>query len=328
MRLSVFGAGAWGTAMAIQAAHRHEVLLWTRDHEQARAMAADRHNHRYLPHIGFPQALQVTSDWEAAVAHAQSGLIVLGTPMNALESMLGLLPRDIPAVWLCKGFQAQTGRLGHEVAASVRGDQAAASGILSGPSFAQEVAQGQPTAVVVAGTSSHLITQVIEAFHGGHLRVYGSDDPIGVEVGGAVKNVFAIAAGISDGMQLGLNARAALLTRGLAEMTRLGLALGAKASTFQGLSGLGDLVLTATGDLSRNRRVGLLLSQGKALKDILSELGHVAEGVYSAPTVLQRAQALNVEMPIVEAVVQVLQGACTPQQALTNLMTRDAKMEI
>ena len=327
MRISVFGAGAWGTALAIQAAQRHEVLLWARDAAHADSLRQAGTNPRYLPGVALPPTLQVTSDWATAVRHADAGLAVLGTPMDALEAMLRALPAALPVVWLCKGFQAGTGRLGHEVAQAVRASGAAASGILSGPSFAQEVASGLPTAVVAASQDAALAAFVVDAFHGGNLRVYGSDDPIGVEVGGAVKNVFAIAAGISDGMGLGLNARAALITRGLAEMTRLGVAVGAKPATFTGLSGLGDLVLTATGDLSRNRQVGLKLAQGKRLPDILTELGHVAEGVYSAPTVAQRAQGLGVEMPIVQAVVQVLRGEQTPRQALTSLMARDARME-
>ncbi|MEY2653866.1 MAG: hypothetical protein RLZZ524_894, partial [Pseudomonadota bacterium] len=200
-------------------------------------------------------------------------------------------------------------------------------GVLSGPSFALEVARQQPTALVAASHDAGLREAAVAALHGGSLRVYGSDDPVGVEVGGAVKNVLAIATGIADGMALGLNARAALITRGLAEMTRLGLALGAKAETFMGLSGLGDLVLTATGDLSRNRRVGLLLAQDQTLDQILAELGHVAEGVYSARTVLERARQCGVEMPITEAVVDVLQGRMAPRAAVGRLMQREARNE-
>ena len=199
--------------------------------------------------------------------------------------------------------------------------------MLSGPSFALEVARGQPTAVVAASTDASLRDSAVEAFHGQALRVYTSTDPIGVEVGGAVKNVLAIATGIADGMSLGLNARAALITRGLAEMSRLGVALGARTETFMGLSGLGDLVLTATGDLSRNRQVGLRLARGQTLADILRELGHVAEGVYSAATVLERARAAGVEMPITAAVVDVIEGRLAPRQALERLMSRDARAE-
>jgi glycerol-3-phosphate dehydrogenase (NAD(P)+) len=202
------------------------------------------------------------------------------------------------------------------------------AGILSGPSFAQEVALGQPTALVAASAHESVRLALVAAFHSSTLRVYANDDIVGVEVGGAVKNVLAIATGLCDGLNLGLNARAALITRGLAEMTRLGLALGARAETFMGLSGLGDLVLTATGDLSRNRRVGLLLSQGQTLQQAVTSLGHVAEGVYSARTVLQRAQSLGVEMPITESVVALLDGKVRPEQAVADLMGRDPVDEI
>jgi glycerol-3-phosphate dehydrogenase (NAD(P)+) len=240
--------------------------------------------------------------------------------------MLSRLPSSAPGVmWLCKGFQQGTGRLGHEIAREV--SPTARVGVLSGPSFAIEVARGQPTALVAASTDEALCEQAVTALHGDSLRIYTSSDPIGVEVGGAVKNVLAIATGIADGMQLGLNARAALITRGLAEMTRLGVALGAHPSTFMGLSGLGDLVLTATGDLSRNRTVGQRLALGLPLAQILRELGHVAEGVHSAATVLRRAQAHGVEMPITEAVVQVLEGQVTPHRAVERLMGREARAE-
>jgi glycerol-3-phosphate dehydrogenase (NAD(P)+) len=246
--------------------------------------------------------------------------------MAGLSDMLKRLPADAPGVlWLCKGFQEGTGWLGHEVARAVCPD--ARVGVLSGPSFAIEVARGQPTALVAASADAALCDEAVAALHSDSLRVYTSADPVGVEVGGAVKNVLAIATGIADGMQLGFNARAALITRGLAEMTRLGLALGAQAETFMGLSGLGDLVLTATGDLSRNRKVGLSLAAGAPLPQILRELGHVAEGVYSAAMVLRRAQSRGVEMPITEAVVAVLQGRVTPQQAVERLMGREARPE-
>ena len=201
------------------------------------------------------------------------------------------------------------------------------TGVLSGPSFALEVARGQPTALVAASAHARVREALVEAFHGASLRVYASEDVIGVEVGGAVKNVLAIATGLCDGMQLGLNARAALITRGLAEMTRLGCALGASAETFMGLSGLGDLVLTATGDLSRNRKVGLLLAQGQSPDQAVASLGHVAEGVYCARTVQQRAQALGVDMPITQAVVALLDGQIRPEQAVSRLMQRVAREE-
>ena len=229
-------------------------------------------------------------------------------------------------MWLCKGFEAGSGALGHEVARAVR--PGSGCGVLSGPSFALEVARGQPTALVAASVDAALTAAAVAAFHSEVLRVYTSSDVVGVEVGGALKNVLAIATGIVDGMaQTGLNARAALITRGLAEMTRLGLALGARAETFMGLSGLGDLVLTATGDLSRNRRVGLLLAAGQGLDAALASLGHVAEGVLTAATVLARARALGVEMPITEAVVAVLEARMPPAEAITRLMARQSRAE-
>ncbi|WP_298832216.1 NAD(P)H-dependent glycerol-3-phosphate dehydrogenase [uncultured Piscinibacter sp.] len=326
MNLTVLGAGAWGTAIAVSACTRQDTLLWARDAEQAAAMRRERCNRRYLPDAPLPAELRVGDDFDAAVAHARGGLIVVATPMSGLEGMLRRLPAGAPGVlWLCKGFQEGSGRLGHEIARDVA--PALRCGVLSGPSFAIEVARGQPTALVAASSDAALTEQAVEAFHSDSLRVYTSTDPIGVEVGGAVKNVMAIATGIADGMQLGLNARAALITRGLAEMTRLGVALGARSETFMGLSGLGDLVLTTTGDLSRNRQVGLRLAQGLALPQILAELGHVAEGALSAATVLQRAHSLQVAMPITEAVVGVLERRITPAQALGLLMGREARPE-
>ncbi|MBI5259576.1 MAG: NAD(P)-dependent glycerol-3-phosphate dehydrogenase [Burkholderiales bacterium] len=325
MRITVLGAGAWGTALAVSAAPRHEVWLWARDAQQTTAMRADRCNQRYLPEVTLPPALHIDSDHAAALAHARDGLLVIGTPMAGLREQLARLPASAHVLWLCKGFENHTGALGHEIARELR--PAARVGVLSGPSFALEVARGQPTALVAASTDDTLTAQAVAAFHSESLRVYTSTDPVGVEVGGAVKNVMAIATGIVDGLSLGLNARAALVTRGLAEMTRLGLALGARAETFMGLSGLGDLVLTATGDLSRNRKVGLLLAAGLPLHQILSQLGHVAEGVHTAPTLQARARRLGVEMPITDAVVDVLAGTLTPAQALRQLMGRESRAE-
>jgi glycerol-3-phosphate dehydrogenase (NAD(P)+) len=326
MKITVLGAGAWGTALAAAAAQRHDVLLWARDAQQATAIAAQRCNPRYLGDLALPPALRISADPVAALAHAQGGLTVIATPMAALRERLQALSDARAVLWLCKGFESGSGLLGHEVARAVR--PAAPGGVLSGPSFAIEVARGQPSALVAASESAELTAAAVEAFHGEALRIYTSSDVVGVEVGGAVKNVLAIATGIVDGMPAaGLNARAALITRGLAEMTRLGLALGARAETFMGLSGLGDLVLTATGELSRNRRVGLRLAAGQALPAILADLGHVAEGVYSAATVLQRARQAGVEMPITESVVEVLAGRIAPEQAMWRLMTRQAKSE-
>jgi glycerol-3-phosphate dehydrogenase (NAD(P)+) len=326
MKLTVLGAGAWGTALAVSAARRVPTLLWARDAVQASAMAAQRRNARYLADVVLPEPLHISADFDAALAHAADGLLVIASPMEGLSGLLSRLPDAAPGVfWLCKGFQQGTGELGHEVAAGLK--LPLPVGVLSGPSFALEVARGQPTALVAASADAALRDRAVALLHGDAMRVYTSTDVIGVEVGGAVKNVMAIATGIADGMNLGLNARAALITRGLAEMTRLGVALGARAETFMGLSGLGDLVLTATGDLSRNRKVGLMLAQGLPLARILAELGHVAEGVLCAPMVLRRAQERGVEMPLTGAVVSVLEGRLSPPQVLEQLMGRDARRE-
>jgi glycerol-3-phosphate dehydrogenase (NAD(P)+) len=327
MKIAVLGAGAWGTALAMAAAPRHDTVLWARDAAQAGAIARARRNERYLPGVDLPPALRITAERDAALAHARDGLTVIATPMAALRGQLAGLHDARAVFWLCKGFEAGSGLLGHEVARQVRPD--APGGVLSGPSFALEVARGQPTALVAASADPALVASAVAAFHGDGLRIYTSADVVGVEVGGAVKNVLAIATGILDGLPAaGLNARAALVTRGLAEMTRLGLALGAQAETFMGLSGLGDLVLTATGDLSRNRRVGLLLAAGQSLAAAVQSLGHVAEGVLTAPTVLARARLLGVEMPITEAVVAVLEGRLAPTDAMLRLMARDARAEV
>ena len=334
MKIKILGAGAWGTALAISASRspRHAVALWVRDAQQALSMQAQRRNARYLDDVALPEGLQVQAGTPESLAQDANDqdLIVVATPMAGLRPVLERLGScQAPVAWLCKGFESSgasgRGLLGHEVAAQVA--PGLLTGVLSGPSFALEVARGQPTALVAASAHARVREALVEAFHGASLRVYASEDVIGVEVGGAVKNVLAIATGLCDGMQLGLNARAALITRGLAEMTRLGCALGASAETFMGLSGLGDLVLTATGDLSRNRKVGLLLAQGQSPDQAVASLGHVAEGVYCARTVQQRAQALGVDMPITQAVVALLDGQIRPEQAVSRLMQRVAREE-
>jgi glycerol-3-phosphate dehydrogenase (NAD(P)+) len=335
MKIIVIGAGAWGTALAISAGRdaSHEVSLLARDAKQAAQMQQSRCNARYLPTVELPNGLQVLQgDAEAAAAMA-ADLLVIATPMAGLHSSLQAL-RGVtsPVVWLCKGFD-EKGLLGHEIAALAAPDLIANAGqerllgVLSGPSFAQEVAQGSPTALVAASNSVQVTQTLVAAFHSERLRVYENADIVGVEVGGAVKNVLAIATGLCDGLALGLNARAALITRGLAEMTRLGVALGAQAETFMGLSGLGDLVLTATGDLSRNRKVGLLLAQGQRLADITASLGHVAEGARCASAVLARAQSLGVEMPITQCVVALLSGKIDAKAAVMLLMGREPGRE-
>jgi glycerol-3-phosphate dehydrogenase (NAD(P)+) len=331
MQITIIGAGAWGTALAIAASQqspKHRACLYARDKLQAQAMQQQRRNERYLPGIDLPAALSITSgplDAWLAPARAED-LFIIATPMaglrNALQTMQSV---NASVAWLCKGFEAETGLMPHEIQAQVAPQLQA--GALNGPSFAQEVARRQPTALVAASSHTSVREALVKALHGGALRVYANDDIIGVEVGGAVKNVLAIATGLCDGLGLGLNARAALITRGLAEMTRLGVALGAKTETFMGLSGLGDLVLTATGDLSRNRKVGLLLAQGMSLQQAVTSLGHVAEGVYSARTVWQRAQSLGVEMPITEAVVALLDGRLQAREAVRVLMGRGPRGE-
>lgn len=336
MNLVVLGAGAWGTALAVhlvrQRSQATSVTLWTRDPGLCNRLCEERENRRYLPGVALPGALELSAEGGAGLTAllAQASLVVLATPMAALREMLVLLSQSsTPVVWLCKGFEAarqgSVGLMGHEIQAQVAPDLRV--GVLSGPSFAQEVAQGRPSAMVAASSDPALSQLMVDVFHGPLMRVYASDDVAGVEVGGAVKNVMAIATGVCDGLDLGQNARAALITRGLAEITRLGLALGARAETFMGLSGLGDLVLTATGDLSRNRQVGLALARGEKLDHITAGLGHVAEGVYSARTVAERAHRLGVEVPITDAVVALLNGDVSPRHALDRLMAREPVAE-
>ena len=338
MKIVVIGAGAFGTAMAVSAAVHpasHQVTLWARNSVQLQQLRSERCNSRYLPGIALPPAVMLVGG-ALAVQAEEADLVIVATPMAALRNVLGQLSTcQAPLAWLCKGMEAAAteqlpsigtppsscGLMAHEVCAQVaHGLQA---GVLSGPSFALEVARGQPTALVAASVHASVRDALVQAFHSPNMRVYANEDIVGVEVGGAVKNVLAIATGLCDGLALGLNARAALITRGLAEMTRLGMALGARNDTFMGLSGLGDLVLTATGDLSRNRRVGQLLAQGQTLSQAIASLGHVAEGVYCARSVVQRASALGVDMPISKAVVALLDGRIDPAQALAQLMSRD-----
>jgi glycerol-3-phosphate dehydrogenase (NAD(P)+) len=336
MKIIFLGAGAWGTALAVNAAgnltKRHSVTLWARDSRQAQDLQAARENLRYLPGVKLPPTVTVSLDVAAPVQRLVDGfdLAVIATPMAGLRGLLsGLNHCRVPVVWLCKGFETAVsqsmGLLAHEIQAQVGPDLMA--GVLSGPSFAQEVARGQPTALVAASAHAAVRNTLVDAFHSPTLRIYANDDIVGVEVGGAVKNVLAIATGLCDGLNLGFNARAALITRGLAEMTRLGLALGARADTLMGLGGLGDLVLTATGDMSRNRQVGLALARGQTLQQVLAALGHVAEGVYCARAVLQRAVSVGVEMPIAQAVVALLDGNIQPTQAVALLMGRQAAGE-
>ena len=329
-KITVLGAGAWGTAVAMALAGRHDVLLWGRNSEAMAAMAASGEN-SYLPGFPLPPQLRISADFDAAVAHAsgEHGLLIAACPVAGLRPMLHQLKdRAIGnLVWLCKGFEGGTGLLPHQIVQEVLGDKIP-GGALSGPSFAQEVARGLPCALTIASHSAALRGAVVSALHGGTIRVYASDDLVGVEVGGAVKNVLAIATGVADGLGLGLNARAALITRGLAEITRLGTALGGQTETFMGLTGMGDLILTCTGDLSRNRRVGLGLAQGKALATIVAELGHVAEGVPCAKAVRELARRMGVDMPITNAVAGVLFDGDLPHVMVQQLLSRDPRAEV
>ena len=322
MNITVLGAGAWGTALAISLAQRHRVTLWARNAQQVAEMRASGKNQRYLPDIPLPPEIELADSFPAALTGAE--MVVLAVPISALRDTLNKIasgPAPVPVIWLCKGFEAETALLAHQVVAEIL-PPAFPRGVLSGPSFAQEVAHGLPTALVLASPDKEFARQAAQSLHNARLRIYTSSDVVGVEVGGAVKNVLAIAAGISDGMGFGYNTRAALLTRGLSEMTRLGIKLGGRAETLGGLSGVGDLILTCTGDLSRNRKVGLLLAQQHALPFILRELGHVAEGVYSVRAVHQLVQRLGVDMPICEAVYRILYEQVEAASAVEDLLNR------
>uniref|UniRef100_Q47IF9 Glycerol-3-phosphate dehydrogenase [NAD(P)+] n=1 Tax=Dechloromonas aromatica (strain RCB) TaxID=159087 RepID=GPDA_DECAR len=328
MKITLLGAGAWGTALSIAFSGKHDLTLWSREVDVADDLRKTRENHRFFPGYKLPESVAVSTDFEVAVAGAE--LLVVATPIAGLRptvERLQALGCKLPVLWVCKGFEAGSGKLPHQVVAEVLGKEALC-GALSGPSFAEEVAAGQPTAVSLATNDPAFAREAARQLHTTRLRIYANDDLVGVEVGGAVKNVLAIATGVCDGLGLGLNSRAALMTRGLAEIARLGLALGAERQTFMGLAGMGDLILTCTGDLSRNRRVGLALAQNKSLPQILEELGHVAEGVYTAREVDRLAARLGVEMPISAAVAAVLDGRLTAAQAVEQLMARDPKEEL
>lgn len=327
MRIAVLGAGAWGTAIAISLAARHAVALWARDSAQCARMRQDAANARYLPGFALPPALVVTDDFANAVTDAELLLAAVTTAgLRETVRRLKAARSSAPLVWLCKGFEQRDGKLPHQICAEEL-EPEVRRGALTGPSFAEEVARGLPTALTLASSDVAFAGDTARALHGGNLRVYSSDDLVGAEVAGAVKNVMAIAAGICDGLSLGLNARAALITRGLAEMTRLGVAMGGRAETFMGLAGAGDLILTCTGDLSRNRRVGLALARGVSLAEILTQLGHVAEGVYTAREVARIAERRQVDMPITRAVCQVLDAPQRAAAIARELLGRDPKSE-
>ncbi|HEY3325716.1 MAG TPA: NAD(P)H-dependent glycerol-3-phosphate dehydrogenase [Novimethylophilus sp.] len=328
MKIAVLGAGAFGTSLAIHIARQHPVVMWTRNHEHLTAMRETRANRLYLEGFDFPAKLQLEGDLRAAMQ--QADLILSVVPTAGLRHVLREIRESgcrAPVVWACKGLEAFSAKLLFEVAADEL-PAGHACGALSGPSFAKELAAGLPTALTLASRDADFARDAAALLHANHLRVYSSNDVVGVAVGGALKNVIAIAAGICDGMSFGSNARAALITRGLAEITRFGIALGAKSETMMGLAGAGDLILTCTGDLSRNRQVGLRLARGETLDAILGGLGHVAEGVHTAREVCSRAHKLGIEMPITQQVHQVLSEGLAPRAAVENLLNREQKAEV
>ncbi|MEN9911657.1 MAG: hypothetical protein RI956_101 [Pseudomonadota bacterium] len=323
-RYVVMGAGAWGTAVAIHLArYNHSVTLLCRNEHAAQMLNQLRENKDYLPGYSLSNTLQVTND----VSCLNNAVALIAVPIAGLADALSQAQHQNAqaAIGLCKGLEASTGRLPHELASSL--NITLPTGVLSGPSFAQEVAQGLPTALTIATYHEWLRLNIQTALHHGTMRVYTSTDVVGVEIAGAVKNIIALACGISDGLNLGLNARAALITRGLAETTRLTLALGGKMDTLMGLTGVGDLVLTCTGNLSRNRNYGMLLAQGYSPSMIEAQLGHVAEGARCVAAVAKRALQLGIDMPIVDSVARLVKGELSPQSALSILLAREAKSE-
>ncbi|HYG32057.1 MAG TPA: NAD(P)H-dependent glycerol-3-phosphate dehydrogenase [Methylophilaceae bacterium] len=328
MKIAVLGAGAWGTALAMQISRRNPVVLWSRNSQHVTEMAHARCNAKYLGKYTFNDNVSLVADLSAAVRDADLILCVVPTSGGrALLKEIKAFAPGTPLLWASKGLEPDTSQLPHEVLHEELGEITSSWGILSGPSFADELARGLPTAVTLASPDENFARQAAAMLHEGNLRVYTSADVIGVSVGGALKNVMAIAAGICDGMEFGNNARAALISRGLAEMTRFGVCLGGKRETFMGLAGAGDLILTCTGEYSRNRDVGLRLAGGQTLTQILQSLGHVAEGVYTTREVMRRARELKVDMPITCEVDQVLSDGQSPRKALEHLLSREQKAE-
>jgi len=327
--IAVYGAGSWGTALALSVARNGlDVLLWDIDAGQVERLNRQRENVRYLPGIPFPNNLRCSNDLQALAAFSQYHLIVVPSHgfRGLLQQLAPLFTEQDAVIWATKGLELETGKLLHQVLEETL-PQCKAYGLVSGPTFAAEVARGMPTAMTVATSQPALAQAVASAFQAANYRVYLSNDVVGVELGGAVKNVLAIAAGISDGLGFGANARAAIITRGLAEIMRLGAALGAQPETLMGLSGLGDLVLTATDNQSRNRRLGLALGQGKDMQAAIDEIGQAVEGAKSARSIGKLAQQAGVEMPICEQVYRILYQGLAPRQAVQELISRDLKAE-
>ena len=328
-KVAVLGAGSWGTALAaLIARHGHPTVLWGRDPAMVAAIDGDHENRRYLPGIALPGSLRATTSLAEALAGA--GLVLVVVPSHAfaetLRALAPLRPAQAGVAWATKGFEPGSGRFLHEVAGEVLGE-AVPLAVVTGPSFAKEVAEGLPTALTVHSDDAEFCRQVADALHGPAFRAYTGNDMRGAELGGAMKNVLAVATGVADGMALGLNARAGLITRGLNEMLRLNLALGGRPETLMGLAGLGDLVLTCTGDLSRNRRLGLALGRGSSIKDAVREIGQVVESIQTADEVMRLAGIHGIELPIAENVRDVLHGGITPAEGLARLMARERKAE-
>jgi len=325
----VLGAGSWGTALAVLLArHGRPTRLWGYDSTHLAALERDRCNRHHLPEAPFPDTLTLAPELTSALCEVHD--VVLATPFKGLRSLAQMLaalrPHALRVALACKGIEAGTHKLGHEVLAETLGD-GVPTAVISGPSFAREAVAGLPTAVTVASSDAEFATDLVSRLHQGAFRAYTGTDVIGVELGGAVKNVLAIAAGVSDGLDFGANARAALISRGLAEMLRLGLALGGLRETFMGLAGLGDLVLTCTDDQSRNRRLGLMLGRGAPLPEALMAIGQVVEGVYTAREVQALAAVHRIDMPISEQVVRLLDGASGPSEAVQTLLAREPRQE-
>ena len=327
MQIAILGAGAWGTALAVSLAAQHTVTLWARNIDTCIALHTRRQHPQVLPGVQLPATVQVSPMLTAAIAEADVVLVTVAVAgVRAVLEQVAQQGYSGPVVLACKGFERDTGLLPHAIAQQVLRDGSCVLS-LSGPSFATEVAAGLPAALVLSGEQASQVDPLRHALHHPRLRLYSNSDPVGVEIAGAMKNVIAIGAGMADGMGLGLNARAALITRGLAEIRRLGEAMGARAETFLGLAGLGDLMLTCTAPLSRNYRVGQALADGRPLGQILADLGEVAEGVWTArsvPTLLART---GVEMPISSAVAAVLAGELTAADGLQRLLDRDPRAE-
>ena len=327
--IAVIGAGSWGTALALQFARGgREIRLWGRDAKQLAAISSDGVNNRYLPDVQFPDNLHVEADLATCLDGVRD--IVISVPSHGLRETLikvqPLLDSSARICWATKGFELSTGKLPHQVAGEILGSDRAMA-VLSGPTFAKEVGVGLPTAMTIAASDAEFADDLAAALSGDSFRAYTSGDLIGVEVGGAVKNVLAIGAGLSDGLGFGANTRIALITRGLVEMTRLGVALGAKQDTFMGLAGMGDLVLTCTDNLSRNRRMGLALAGGKSIEEAQQEIQQVVEGVLAAKAVKQVADRLSVEMPICQGIYRILYEGVPPREVVSALMGRALKPE-